>query len=283
MRNEVAPQRRDAVIAEIASNQHGVISLTELRSAGCSPAAISRLNGRRLHRIHRGVYAVGHPALSNDGRWMAAVLACGDGAVLSHLSAAFLWGLGQHTGSTASVVDVSIPGRAGRAGRCGIRVHRPKSLPSSDCTRRNAIPVTTPARTLADVRPLLSPAQFAAAVREAEFRRLNIGDQERGDGARSELEDRMLSLCRRHRLPQPDVNVSIDRYLVDFLWADASLIVEVDGWKAHRTRPAFEEDRARDARLAVLGYSVIRFTWRQVTGNANEVAKTVRALLRARR
>ncbi len=93
----------------------------------------------------------------------------------------------------------------------------------------------------------------------------------------------MLSLCRRHRLPQPDVNVSIDRYLVDFLWADASLIVEVDGWKAHRTRPAFEEDRARDARLAVLGYSVIRFTWRQVTGNANEVAKTVRALLRARR
>lgn len=271
------------MIAEIASNQHGLISVAQLRFAGCSPAAITRLNGRRLHRIHRGVYAVGHPALSNEGRWMAAVLASGDGAVLSHLSAAFLWGIGQHAGASASsVVDVSVSGRAGRAGRSGIRVHRPKSLPSSDCTRRNAIPVTTPARTLADVRPLLSPPQFAAAVREAEFRRLNIGNQESGDRAWSELEDRMLSLCRRHRLPRPDVNVSVDRYVVDFLWADASLIVEVDGWKAHRTRSAFEEDRARDARLAVLGYEVIRFTWRQITGDAGGVVKALRALLRAR-
>ncbi len=92
----------------------------------------------------------------------------------------------------------------------------------------------------------------------------------------------MLSLCRRHRLPQPGVNVSVDRYVVDFLWADRSLIVEVDGWESHRTRSAFEEDRARDARLAVLGYEVVRFTWHQVTGDAGEVAKTIRALLTAR-
>ncbi len=92
----------------------------------------------------------------------------------------------------------------------------------------------------------------------------------------------MLALCRRHRLPQPDVNVSVDRYVVDFLWADCSLIVEVDGWESHRTRSAFEEDRARDARLAVLGYAVVRFTWRQVTSDAVEVAQTIRTLLLAR-
>jgi very-short-patch-repair endonuclease len=92
----------------------------------------------------------------------------------------------------------------------------------------------------------------------------------------------MLSLCRRHRLPQPEVNVSVDRYIVDFLWADRALIVEVDGWESHRTRSAFEEDRARDARLAVLGYRVVRFTWRQVTDHGAELAGTIRALLRAR-
>ncbi len=92
----------------------------------------------------------------------------------------------------------------------------------------------------------------------------------------------MLSLCRRHRLPQPEVNVTIKRTVVDFLWRDQALIVEVDGWESHRTRSAFEEDRARDARLAVLGYEVVRFTWRQVTDTAAGVAKTIRALLRAR-
>jgi very-short-patch-repair endonuclease len=148
--------------------------------------------------------------------------------------------------------------------------------------RRHGIPVTTPARTLDDLRHLLSPAQFASALREAEFQRLPLGNQESDDGGRSELEARMLSLCRHHRLPQPEVNVKVDRYVVDFLWADQSLIVEVDGWESHRTRSAFEEDRARDARLAVLGYEVIRFTWRQVTRDAPSVARTIRALLQSR-
>lgn len=147
---------------------------------------------------------------------------------------------------------------------------------------RRGIPVTTPARTLHDLRPFLSEVEFTNVLREAEFRRLQIGNQNESDGARSELERRMLALCRRHRLPQPDVNVSIDRYVVDFLWADHFLIVEVDGWGSHGTRSAFEEDRARDARLATLGYSVVRFTWRQVTRDPSGVAATIRALLRAR-
>jgi very-short-patch-repair endonuclease len=98
---------------------------------------------------------------------------------------------------------------------------------------------------------------------------------------RSELETRMLSLCRRHRLPQPEVNASVDRYEVDFLWSEQRLVVEVDGWESHRTRSAFEEDRARDARLAVLGYETIRFTWRQVTDDSRGVAETIRLLQRA--
>lgn len=210
---------------------------------------------------------------------MAAVLACGDGAVLSHRSAAALWGIRRPRNGP---VDVTVPSTAGKTTRTGIALHRSTTLIASSCTRRLGIPVTTPARTLDDLRPLLSQAQFSSAVREAEFRRLQIGDQRRGDGARSELEVRMLSLCRRHRLSHPAVNVPIDRYVVDFLWPHQALIVEVDGWEAHRSRSAFEEDRARDARLAVLGYETVRFTWRQVTDDGRGVAATIRARLRGR-
>jgi very-short-patch-repair endonuclease len=102
------------------------------------------------------------------------------------------------------------------------------------------------------------------------------------DRTRTELEQRMLALCRRHRLPRPEVNVKLDRFEVDFLWRDQRLVVEVDGWGSHRTRTAFEEDRARDARLEVLGYRVVRFTWRQLSAEAASVVQTIRALLRAR-
>jgi len=125
----------------------------------------------------------------------------------------------------------------------------------------------------------MSAAEFNGALREAEFLRLPIGDRFTSDGARTELEDRTVALCRRHRLPQPEVNQRVDRYEVDFLWPDSLLVVEVDGWESHRTRSAFEEDRARDARLKLLGYDVIRFTWRQVSGDAAAVAATIRALL----
>jgi very-short-patch-repair endonuclease len=108
------------------------------------------------------------------------------------------------------------------------------------------------------------------------------GDPFDTDRTRTELEQRMLALCRRHRLPRPEVNVKLDRFEVDFLWRDQRLVVEVDGWGSHRTRTAFEEDRARDARLEVLGYRVVRFTWRQLTADAGAVAQTIRALLRAR-
>jgi very-short-patch-repair endonuclease len=163
----------------------------------------------------------------------------------------------------------------------GIALHRSTTLIAGFCTRRDGIPVTTPTRTLSDLRPLLSPAQFTAALREAEFLGLRIDERFESDGARTELENRMLALCHRHALPQPEVNVKIDRFEVDFLWREQQLIVEVDGWDAHRMRAAFEEDRARDARLAVLGHQVVRFTWRQLTRDPRGVAKTIRWLLKA--
>jgi very-short-patch-repair endonuclease len=218
---------------------------------------------------------------------MAAVLACGEGGVLSHLSAAELWGIRPRgrlsdADGRGRQVHVTVPRTSGMRARDGIQLHRSSTLIAGLCTRRDGIPVTTPARTLSDLRPLLSPAQFTAALREAEFLRLPIDERLDSDGARTELEKRMLALCHRHRLPQAEVNAKIDRFEVDFLWRAERLVAEVDGWDSHRSRSAFEEDRARDAGLAVLGYRVLRFTWRQLTGDPRGIAQTIRSLLRAR-
>lgn len=218
---------------------------------------------------------------------MAAVLASGQAAVLSHTSAAELWGMlrSRRPPSPAGVdvdVHVTIPNEAGRRKRHGIVIHRSRTLNPNQVTRRHAIPVTTPIRTLRDLRRTLPQPQFAAALRQAEFLRLPLDDSLEPDRTRSELEARFLALCRRHRVPQPEVNVRIGGFVVDFTWPEQRLMVEVDGWDSHRTRSAFEEDRARDARLAVLGYEVVRFTWRQLMRDQPEVAKTIRTLLRTR-
>jgi very-short-patch-repair endonuclease len=290
MRKELDNRRPDAAIARIAANQHGIVTAAQAGAAGLSPAGVTRrVAAGRLHRIHRGVYAVGHPRLSMEGGWMAAVLAYGEGAVLSHRSAAELWGIGRPRraspaagGGQTTAVDVTVPGIAGKAERAGIRLHRSSTLTARECTRRDGIPVTSASRTLADLRPVLSRAGFAAAVREAEFLRLPVGEPRPAERTRSELEHRFLALCRRHRLPRPAVNVKVDRYEVDFLWSDRRLVVEVDGWESHRTRSAFEEDRARDARLKLLGYDVLRFTWRQLTVDRPSVARMIRSILRDR-
>jgi very-short-patch-repair endonuclease len=206
---------------------------------------------------------------------MAAVLACGDGAVLSHRSAAALWKIIQ----PSQMIDVTVASSGGRKGHRGIELHRSRTLTPSDCTLRGGIPVTGPARTLADLRRVLSAKEFAAALREAEFLRLPVGDRFTPDRTRSGLESRLLRLCRRHRLPNPAVNAPVGQFVVDFLWREQRLIVEVDGWESHRTRSAFEADRARDARLKLLGYDVLRFTWRQITSDPAAVARTIGALL----
>jgi very-short-patch-repair endonuclease len=228
---------------------------------------------------------------------MAAVLACGEGAVLSHRSAGRLWGFLRPRARRVSVaggrgeetaVDVTVPGHGGRKKHRGIRLHRSSTLTPADCVLRDGIPVTNSARTLADLRPLLSEAEFAAALRETEFLRLPVGSGAGASGStpqrtRTELEAMFMALVRRHRLPGPEVNVRVDRYEVDFLWPPQRLIVEVDGWESHGTRSAFEEDRARDARLKLLGFDVLRFTWRQIEADAGSVAAAIRALLASSR
>jgi very-short-patch-repair endonuclease len=288
MRQQVATGRRDAAVARIAARQHGVVSLPQLHLCGADASAIKRrVAAGRLYRLHRGVYAVGHRGTSNETRWMAAVLACGEAAVLSHASAAELWGMlrpaqrlsGAGREGHRARVDVTVPGISGRGQHLGIALHRSRTLTASDCTRRDSIPVTKPARTLEDLRRILPMQNFADALRQAEFLRLSIGEGLSPDHTRSELEARFLALCRRHRIPQPEVNVHVDRFVVDFLWRAQRLVAELDGWKSHRTRSAFEVDRARDARLKLLGYDVLRFTWRQVEIDGHGVARTVRSLL----
>jgi very-short-patch-repair endonuclease len=282
MPEEVTGRRRDAAIASVAARQHGVLSAQQLYSLGLSSSAVGgRVAAGRLHRIHRGVYAVGHPNIGNEGRWMAAVLACGGGAVLSHWSAAHLWRMLSSTrpgsGDGSAIIHVTVLGEG--KDRPGIRVHRSSTLSTADCTRLAGIPVTRVSRTLVDLRRTVPGQVFTAALRQAEFLGLPLGDQMTTDHTRSELESRFLSLVRRHRIPQPEVNVRLGGFIVDFAWRSQKLVVELDGWEAHRTRSAFESDRARDTRLRVLGFEVLRFTWRQMSEDPKRVAGAVRSLL----
>jgi Transcriptional regulator, AbiEi antitoxin/Protein of unknown function (DUF559) len=276
------PDRR---VAELAARQWGVVSSAQLRALGLrKDAVLRRARAGRLHRVHHGVYAVGHTVLRREGRWLAAVLACGDGAVLSHRSAAAHWGLLQ---SEATRTDVTIP-RA-RAGNAQIRLHRSHSLDACDTTTHQGIPITSVPRTLLDLAATVRPDRLERALAQAQH--LELYDHRaitellaranghRGKGGlteaiavepkltRSEWEVRMLSLVRTAALPEPLVNRPLDapdhgECKPDFHWPAHNLIVETDGWKSHRTRAAFESDRAKDAALTAAGYRVVRFTWR---------------------
>jgi very-short-patch-repair endonuclease len=273
------PAKGDLVLARIAARQHGVVSAGQLRNVELSREAVRRrtLSGR-LHRIHRGVYAVGHTRLTFEGRCMAAVLALGSEAAISHRSAAGLWGL---LPSPAGFIDVTVPGAGGRERRQGIAIHRSRSLIAGVTTRRNGIAVTNPARTLRDLHRSSPQPNFRRAVRRALDLRLITDDELRPDAdlTRSELERSFLTLCRRHHFPQPEVNAKLGAYEVDFLWRSASLVVETDGFRHHGHRAAFESDRARDADLLAMGYRVLRFTHRQVCERPQQVAGQLRALL----
>jgi very-short-patch-repair endonuclease len=274
MREKVAP---DLLIATVAARQHGVVSIQQLQDARIDKSAVSRrVQAGHLHRIHRGVYAVGHPRLSQEARWMAALLAYGRGAVISHRSAAELWGL---LSSGGAVVDVSLPSRTGRSRRRGIRLHRPDTLTHEQTTRHKGIAVTKPVRTIADLRQCASGDELRRAVRQAEVLGLPLGPDLAPDRTRSELERFFLQLCQRNGLPMPAVNVRVGSLLVDFLWTDRRLVVETDGYRYHRGRAAFESDRDRDLKLRASGYEVIRLSHRQVMDEPEDVAVVLRDML----
>jgi very-short-patch-repair endonuclease len=179
-------------------------------------------------------------------------------------------------------VHVTIPGTGGRRRRDGIIVHRSRTLRPEDVVLRDAIPTTKPGRTLADLKPILPRDQWKGTVDRARFLHLPIGDVDDAAPTRSRLERALLCLCRRHRLPLPEVNVFVGPHRVDFLWPERRLIVETDGYEHHRERAAFEADRARDAELKLMGYEVVRFTYPQVLEQPEWVARTLRALLERR-
>ena len=265
----------DSIVAEIAARQHGVITYAQLLWAGLTQSGIQRrVAAGRLHWIYRGVYAVGHDGLSREGRWKAATLACGPGAALSHRSAAELWRMLEPSDGPS---HVTVRARGGRSHREGIRLHRSRSLTRRMITSESNIPVTRPPRTLEDLKRDVSAGELRRALRQAEFlnlpiHRVAIVDDRTGN----ELELALLRLCRRHRLPEPESNVRIGPFEVDFLWRQQRLVVETDGWGAHRGSVAFELDHRRDAYLISHGYFVLRFTRRQVLEEPTEVAALIR-------
>jgi very-short-patch-repair endonuclease len=273
------PAAPDLAVAGIAARQHGVVSIGQLMAAGISRDGVTRrVHAGRLHRVHQGVYAVGHAALPSHGRWIAAVLAFGEGAALSHSSAAALWRLLPARGG---LIHVTVAGSGGgsRSRRSGIRLHCSTTLTPGRITLRRGIPVTTPARTIADLRGAIPANDLRKAIRQANVLGLDIGEDVEADWTSSELEYQFLRLCRRHTLPQPEVNVEVGPFVVDFLWREQRLIAETDGYRFHRGREAFEEDRARDLQLRLLGYEVVRFTFRHVMDDPAGVAAAVDALL----
>lgn len=287
-------------MAELARRQHGIVTSAQLGALGLGArAAQKRAEAGRLHRLHPGVYAVGHTSLTMDGRRLAAVLAAGPHAALSHRSAAVVWDLRR---GPETRIELSTSDR-GRTAPRGTTLHRVRG--PLDCVVRDAIPVTTVARTLLDLADVVSPQALTRAVHEAErlrlvdmremeamlaeakgrrTRRLAAALATRDPGpTRSRLEEVFADLVARSDLPAPRRNVHVDvgeRLVeVDVLWPERRVAVELDGAESHRTRRAFEADRARDAALLAAGYRVLRLTWRRVTREPDEVRHELRRIL----
>ena len=275
----LASDRVQAAIATVAARQHGVITTAQLLSSGLtSPGITNWVRANRLHRVHRAAYAVGHPGLSLEGEWMAAVLACGPAAMLSDRSAAMLWRMLE---PRRAPVHVTVMGGGGRARRAGLVIHRRSTLlPGQSASHKN-IPVTSPARTLGDLRRHSSAAEYRRALRKAEYLRLPLDDAAKAgaDGTRSGLEADFLSFCKRYRLPTPEVNARIGPFTVDFLWRRERVVVETDSYRTHGGAVAFEEDRQRDLWLKTRRHEVVRVTDRRLGSDPRGLAISLRAIL----
>jgi len=290
-------------VAAFADQRHGVADIRQLERLGLGPGAIKhRARTGRLHRLHRGVYAVGRKTVSREGHWLAAVLACGPGAVLSHRSAAALWSLLRDSRAN---IDVTVAGRT-RHGRGNIVVHNVRRLHPDDRGRRDHIPVTSVARTLLDIAEVVSPRQLSRAIDEAE--RLGLFDLREIDAlcrrsngrrglrplgeailryrpmapvTRSGLERRFVRICDRAGLPRPAMNLFVAGYEIDAVWLDSKVVVEIDSYEFHRTRAAFETDRIRDAALQREGLRVLRVADRRLKDDPVGIAEDLRKMLDA--
>ncbi len=290
----------DNAIAALARKQHGYVTRRQLVGLGLGDDAIAyRLRIGRLIRVYAGVYAVGHLPLAPEARAHAALLACGDGAILSHGSAAALWKYVKHW--TPSFEVTATWDRRRR----GIKVHRASMLTRRDITRQLGVPVTSPARTVFDMTPSLkTDAALRRFVNDARLTRtFHIADlaellarhprhpattrlrpflTAKGGPTRSEFEDAFTEFARQYGLPAPVVDTHVLGYEVDALFPDHRVIVELDGWDFHSDRGAFESDRDRDAELLAAGYVTIRITWERLKSQPAREAERLRRILRAR-
>ena len=263
-------------MARLAGAQHGVVAFRQLVAAGLTRQAVAtRVESGHLIRVHRGVYLVGHRALPRFAKEAAALLAVGPHAVLSHGSAAALWEIAP---PPEGPVHVSVTRGQPRTRR-GITVHRPTHLEEHEVTRRHALPLTSPARTLEDLRSHMSTTAHERATAESMVRRLIPRD--RAGITRSDAERKLKRLIEEAGLPRPETNARIVGYEVDFLWRTHRLIAEVDGYAFHGHRLAFERDREKQQALTAAGYRVSRITWRQLERPHRTVAQLAQALATA--
>src|SRR4051794_18774164 len=285
----------DAVIAGLAADQHGVVATWQLLTRGITRRAIERrLEAARLHRVHPGVYAVGHSRLSAHGHWQAAVLAGGPDAVLSHRGAAGLWGL-----RDTRALEITSPRHVRRP---GITAHR-ATLARDEVTTRDGIPVTTAARTTFDLAAVVRRPDVEAAFHEAEHRNLTgplslgalvaryptrrgtatitaiLKDAQYTTGiTKSELEKAFLAFLDSRGLPRPHRNMFVLGAERDCAWPEAKLIVELDSWQAHGMRRSFESDRLRDRKLLLAGWRSIRVTARMLDADLERDLRQALAL-----
>lgn len=283
---------------KLANRQHGVIARWQLLDLGFSPEAIKhRVTIGRLHLVRRGVYAVGRPQLTRRGEWMAALLSCGPDAVLSHGSAAALWGI---RSERSRWIHVGVPATSARTG-AGLRVHRRAWL-TADVTRyHDDIPVTSPVDTLVDLATTLDEQELETAVNEADKRdlvdpeslraALDVIAPRRGVAklrslldrrtfvlTDSELERRFNPLARRAGLAKPLTQQLVNGFRVDFYWPDLGLVVETDGLRYHRTPAAQARDRLRDQAHTAAGLISLRFTHAQIRYDPGHVEATLTAV-----
>ena len=283
----------EAAIARLAARQHGMVARVQLLGLGLSAKAIDyRVRTGRLWRVHHGVYAVGHPPVTPHARAMAAVLAGGRDAVLSHRPGGALWEIGLRW---PAMMEVTAPIKRRRP---GILIHESSTLTRRDITRHYGIPVTSLARTLLDLAEVLDTPSLTRAVNEARLRRKSTLPElrellARSPGraterlrpfvtdatgpTRSEFEDAFLAFAARHGVPAPEMNQIVAGYEVDVLWREHKLIVELDGREFHEN--AFEEDRERDATLLDAGFPVLRITWQRLTNEEKREATRLQAIL----
>ena len=294
-------------LAEIAKRQHGIVARSQVEGLGVAGNTVDRwIRTGRLHRVHPGVYAVGHTAITRRGRWMAAMLASGDGAVLSHRSATALWGI---WGSGGEATHVTVP-RKSRSSR-SIRRHF-GVLPDDEREIHDGIPVTSAARAILDLAAEKGEAAAEAALRESEYlgiygrtslpalldrhprhpgtpmcrAALEQVRDDPGGRLRSPLEELFLPFLDARRIPRPRLNfwlsVGDDHYQVDCLWPDARLIAELDGFQSHGTKRAFRKDRKRDRRLGAAGFHIVRITEDQLATEPEDLAADLRQTLEGR-